>query len=59
MGRASRAAYALALIPVFTVVYSAWLLDESVTWELIVGGGLVLFGVYVGGLRRTKPASER
>jgi drug/metabolite transporter (DMT)-like permease len=51
---ATRAAYALALIPVFTVIYSVRLLDEAVTWELVVGGGLVLLGVYVGALRRTK-----
>jgi drug/metabolite transporter (DMT)-like permease len=53
----ARAAYTLALIPVFTVIYSVWLLDEMVTWELLVGGALVLAGVYVGALRRAFTAA--
>lgn len=48
---ASRAAYTLVLIPLFTVTYSVWLLDEPVGWELLAGGALVLAGVYVGALR--------
>jgi drug/metabolite transporter (DMT)-like permease len=48
---ASRAAYTLVLIPLFTVAYSVWLLDEPVGWELLAGGALVLAGVYVGALR--------
>lgn len=51
---ASRAAYTLVLIPVFTVLYSVWLLDEPVGWELVAGGALVLIGVYVGALRGTR-----
>jgi len=50
----SRASYILVLIPVFTIAYSVWLLDEPVGWELIAGGALVLAGVYVGALRHTQ-----
>jgi drug/metabolite transporter (DMT)-like permease len=53
---ASRAAYAFVLIPIVTVVLSAWLDDEPVGWTLVVGGVLVLGGVYVGALR--SPATE-
>jgi drug/metabolite transporter (DMT)-like permease len=55
---ASRAAYTLVLIPVFTVMYSVWLLDEPVGWELLAGGALVLVGVYVGALRGTSSRAE-
>lgn len=48
---ASRAAYAFVLIPFVTVVLSAWLLDEPVGPGLVIGGLLVLAGVYVGALR--------
>jgi drug/metabolite transporter (DMT)-like permease len=53
---ASRAAYTFVLIPVVTVVLSAWLDDEPVGWALVGGGVLVLAGVYVGALR--EPAEE-
>jgi drug/metabolite transporter (DMT)-like permease len=49
---ASRAAYSFVLIPVVTVVLSAWLDDEPVGWGLVIGGALVLAGVYVGALRK-------
>jgi drug/metabolite transporter (DMT)-like permease len=48
---ASRAAYTFVLIPVVTVVLSAWLDDEPVGIGLVLGGLLVLAGVYVGALR--------
>ena len=53
---ASRAAYEFVLIPVVTVALSAWLDDEPLTADLILGGLLVLVGVYIGALR--SPASE-
>jgi drug/metabolite transporter (DMT)-like permease len=53
---ASRAAYSFVLIPVVTVVLSAWLDDEPIGWSLVLGGLLVLAGVYVGALRA--PATE-
>jgi drug/metabolite transporter (DMT)-like permease len=49
---ASRAAYEFVLIPVVTVVLSAWLDDEPLGLGLVIGGPLVLLGVYVGALRR-------
>jgi drug/metabolite transporter (DMT)-like permease len=49
---ASRAAYTFVLVPVVTVALSAWLDDEPVRLGLILGGALVLTGVYVGALRR-------
>jgi drug/metabolite transporter (DMT)-like permease len=48
---ASRAAYSFVLIPIVTVVLSVWLDDEPVGPELVLGGALVLAGVYVGALR--------
>lgn len=48
---ASRAAYSFVLIPIVTLLLSAWLDDEPVGAGLLVGGSLVLAGVYVGALR--------
>ncbi len=55
---ASRAAYVFVLIPFVTVVLSAWLDHEPVGTRLVLGGLLVLAGVYVGALRpaRVPPA---
>jgi drug/metabolite transporter (DMT)-like permease len=38
---------------VFTVLYSAWLLDERLDAGLAIGGILVFLGVYIGALRVT------
>jgi drug/metabolite transporter (DMT)-like permease len=48
---ASRFAYLFVLVPVVTVVLSAWLDDEPLGPGLLLGGILVLGGVYVGALR--------
>lgn len=48
---ASRAAYVFVLVPFVTVALSAWLDDEPVSAGLVLGGVLVLAGVYVGALR--------
>jgi drug/metabolite transporter (DMT)-like permease len=48
---ASRAAYTFVLIPLVTVLLSAWIDDEPVSAGLVLGGLLVLAGVYVGALR--------
>lgn len=53
---ASRASYSFVLIPIVTVALSAWLDDEPVGAGLLLGGALVLAGVYVGALR--KPAQS-
>lgn len=48
---ASRAAYTFVLIPIVTVLLSAWIDDEPIDAGVVVGGLLVLAGVYVGALR--------
>jgi drug/metabolite transporter (DMT)-like permease len=48
---ASRANYTFVLIPLFTVVFSVWLLDEQINVAFVAGGALVLAGVYIGALR--------
>ncbi len=53
---ASRAAYGFVLIPFVTVVLSAWLDDEPVTGGLVLGGLLILAGVYIGALRPPRVA---
>lgn len=47
---ASATSYMLLLWPLFTVVYSAILLDESITPAFAVGGVIVLVGVWIGAL---------
>jgi drug/metabolite transporter (DMT)-like permease len=48
---ASRMSYTFVLVPVVTVLLSAWLDDEPVRTSLLLGGSLVIAGVYVGALR--------
>lgn len=50
---ASRANYGFVLVPIVTVLVSAWLLKESITSGLVLGGTLILLGVYLGALRQT------
>jgi len=45
---ASATTYSLLLMPLVSVVAAAVLLNEPITPLLVVGGGLVLAGVYVG-----------
>lgn len=47
----SRASYAFVVIPVVTILLSAWLDDEPLTRSLLAGAPLVLLGVYLGALR--------
>jgi drug/metabolite transporter (DMT)-like permease len=56
---ASRASYGFVIIPFVTLVLSAWLDNEPVGLGLVLGGLLVLAGVYVGALRpaRAHPAA--
>lgn len=48
---ASRVAYGFVVIPFFAVLLSAWLDGEPITGALIVGGVLIIAGVYFGALR--------
>ena len=56
---ASRASYGFVIIPFVTLALSAWLDNEPIGVGLVVGGLLVLAGVYVGALRpaRVTPAA--
>jgi drug/metabolite transporter (DMT)-like permease len=56
---ASRAAYTFVLVPVVTVLLSAWLDDEPIGLGLVFGGLLVVAGVYVGALRPARVAPMR
>jgi drug/metabolite transporter (DMT)-like permease len=56
---ASRAAYGFVLIPFVTVMLSAWLDNEPLGAGLLLGGLLVLAGVYVGALRPARPLPTR
>ena len=48
---ASRAAYLTLLVPPVAVVLSAWLDDEPITGGLLLGGGLIVAGVWIGAVR--------
>ena len=50
---ASSASYQFVLFPFVTVTLSAWLEKEPVTLALLLGGALVLAGVYVGALAQS------
>lgn len=54
---ASRAVYVFVVIPVITILLSAWLDDEELTAGLLLGAPLVLLGVHLGALRpgRNRP----
>ena len=59
---AARAAYTFVVIPLVTVLLSAWIDDEPIGVGLVLGGMLVLAGVYIGALRpatsAVRPATE-
>jgi drug/metabolite transporter (DMT)-like permease len=56
---ASRASYGFVIIPFVTLLLSAWLDNERVGVGPMLGGLVVLAGVYVGALRpgRITPAA--
>ena len=56
---ASRANYGFVIVPVVTVLVSAWLLDEQLGYGLIGGGALVLAGVYFGAVRPAHPSRRK
>lgn len=57
---ASATNYAFLLFPVVTVIMAGWLLGEEVTVTFIIGGMIVLFGVWVGAFSgpATMPAAD-
>jgi drug/metabolite transporter (DMT)-like permease len=50
---ASAAAYQFVLFPFVTISVGAWLANETINTALLLGGGLVLLGVYIGGIAKT------
>lgn len=56
---ASRAAYMFVLVPIVTILLSAWLDNERIGVGLVLGGLLVAAGVWVGALRSAGPAGVR
>lgn len=55
---ATAASYALLMMPLWTVVVAAVLLDEPITPTFVIGGALVIGGTYLGAFRspRSKEA---
>ena len=56
---ASRVAYVDVLIPVVAVGLSWWLDDEPITRGLLIGGALILIGVYLGAVRGMEAQPEQ
>lgn len=50
---ASGTSYATALIPVITVIVGSLLASEPITLPMVIGGAIVLAGVYIGALAGT------
>lgn len=48
---ASAVSYEFVVIPLVGVLLSWWLLDERITSSFVIGGALVLVGVYFGAIR--------
>jgi drug/metabolite transporter (DMT)-like permease len=55
---ASATAYGFVLLPFVTVLASALMGQEQISPTLLLGGGLLLFGVYIGALRKPKQVEE-
>ena len=53
---ASATVYAIAAMPVVAAALGAILLDQPVTLQVLMGGGLVMLAVYVGAIRRPRVA---
>jgi drug/metabolite transporter (DMT)-like permease len=57
---ASGASYQFVLMPVVAVLLAAWLADEAITSGVMLGGVIILAGVYIGSLSHKKaPAPAR
>ena len=51
---ATRTSYHFVLIPLVTILLASWLADEQITWQFMIGGTLVILGVWVGAILPTK-----
>jgi drug/metabolite transporter (DMT)-like permease len=47
---ASGASYQFVLIPIVATLLGAWLVDEPITSAVVLGGAVIIVGVYVGAL---------
>jgi len=52
---ASAVSYVTLLMPLVTVVLAAVLTDEQITPSFVVGGAVILGGVYVGAFLKGRP----
>ena len=50
---ASATSYLFVLFPFVTVLLAVWLLTETVTWAFMLGGAVVLVGVWFGALAQS------
>ena len=50
---ASGMSYMFVLMPLVAAIFGYWLLDEPITSGVVLGGAIVLLGVYVGALSRS------
>lgn len=49
----------LVLAPVFGVLFAVWLLDEILTWRVVIGAAVTLAGVLIVAVRKPARAAER
>jgi drug/metabolite transporter (DMT)-like permease len=54
---ASATSYAFVLFPFVTVLVAGWLAGETVNAAFLIGGALVLIGVWIGAISRTSRTS--
>jgi drug/metabolite transporter (DMT)-like permease len=52
---ASGTSYFTVLMPIVSALLGVWLLDEPITGGVVIGGAVILAGVYVGALSHGKP----
>jgi drug/metabolite transporter (DMT)-like permease len=55
---ASGTSYGFVLIPLVTIVVASLIAGEEITWNFLLGSGLVLAGVLVGALLPSKEKPE-
>lgn len=55
---ASGTSYSFVLIPLVTIVLASWLANEKITLQFMIGGTLVVLGVWVGALWAPRKKEE-
>jgi len=55
---ASGMSYMFVLMPLVAAIFGYWLLDEPITTGVVLGGLIVLLGVYVGALSRSRTSES-